>query len=178
LKIISETNFETGGKIKNRIGSNSNRTGPLPKKPERAGPIPLHRAGEFSNFESDKWGLPVSLIFKTRTGTSPWDQDPTVLDRRLPRAGQELTGVAERRCSTAGLNGEEAVLVGGEAERRRRLDSFAWHRRRLQRWPESFGTRQRTHAELGHFRGEEEEGEAGNGGGGGVVFWGVEGLLL
>jgi hypothetical protein len=47
LKIISETNFETGGKNKNRFGPKANRAGPLPKKPEQASPTGRNRAGAF-----------------------------------------------------------------------------------------------------------------------------------
>jgi hypothetical protein len=78
--------------------------------------------------------------------------------------------LAKKNGSTAGLGGEEAELDGDEAEWRRRLDSSAWHRRRLQRWPDSFGTRRRPLAELGRFRGEEEERRVGIGSCGGVVF--------
>jgi hypothetical protein len=36
-----------------------------------------------------------------------------------------------------GLDGEEAGLDGDDAERRRLLDSSAWHRRRVQRRPDA-----------------------------------------
>jgi hypothetical protein len=70
----------------------------------------------------------------------------------------------------AGLDGEEAGVVGDDAERRRQLDSSAWHRRHLQRWPDSFGTWRRPLTELGRFQGEEEEREAGVLCSGGVVL--------
>jgi hypothetical protein len=63
----------------------------------------------------------------------------------------------------AGLDGEEAGVVGDDAERRRQLDSFAWHRRRLQRWPDSFGTRWRPLIELGCFRGKKKRARLGSG---------------
>jgi hypothetical protein len=80
--------------------------------------------------------------------------------------------------STAGLGGEEAGLDGDDAERQRRLDSFTLHRRRLQRWPGSSRMRRRTLAELGRFRGREEERRAGVLCSGGVVVCGIEGAYL
>jgi hypothetical protein len=77
-----------------------------------------------------------------------------------------------------GLDREEAGVVGDDAEWRRQLDSSAWHRRRLQQWPDSFGTRRRELPEFGRFRGGEEESEAGEWCCGGVLFYGVKGALL
>jgi hypothetical protein len=78
----------------------------------------------------------------------------------------------------AGLDGEEAGVVGDDAEWRRQLDSSAWHRRRLQRGPISFESRRSKLPEFARFRGGEEEREARNGGGGGVVLWGIDGGFL
>jgi hypothetical protein len=65
---------------------------------------------------------------------------------------RKLTGVAEKNGSTVGLDGEEAELDSGEAEWRRQLDSSTRHRRRLQRRPNSFGTRRLGLAAIGQFR--------------------------
>jgi hypothetical protein len=78
----------------------------------------------------------------------------------------------------ARFNREEAELDDGEAERRRQLDSSTRHRRRLQRRPNSFGTRRLRLAAIGQFREGEEESEAGEWCYGGVLFYGIEGALL
>jgi hypothetical protein len=98
--------------------------------------------------------------------------------RRQPRDRWSSPALVERKCSTAGLDGEEAGVVGNDTERRRQLDSSAWHQRRLQRWPESLGTWRRTLAELGRFRGREEERRVGIGSGEGVLLLGVDGGFL
>jgi hypothetical protein len=78
----------------------------------------------------------------------------------------------------AGLDGEEAGVIGDDAEWWRQLDSSAWHRRRVQRWPDSFGMWRRTLAELRHFRGREEERRVGISSGEGVLLLGVDGGFL
>jgi hypothetical protein len=79
----------------------------------------------------------------------PMDRDPTAHRRRLPRLGQELTGVQQGYGSTARLGGEEEVLDGGDADRRRLLDSTTVHQQQLQRCSETPGTWRRTLAEFG-----------------------------
>jgi hypothetical protein len=72
--------------------------------------------------------------------------------------------------STAQLDAGEEELDGGDADRRRLLRSSTLHQQKLQRRPESSRTRQRTLAELGRFRGREEERKVGIGSCGGVEF--------
>jgi hypothetical protein len=80
--------------------------------------------------------------------------------------------------STAKLNTWEEELDGKDADRRRRLDSSTSHQQQLQRRPGSSRTRRPKLAELGRFRGREEERRAGEWCSGGVVFRGIEGAFL
>jgi hypothetical protein len=107
----------------------------------------------------------------------PLDQDPTAHWHHLPRDGQGLTGIAERRSSTAGLDGEEAGVIGDAAEWWRQLDSSAWHRRRLQRWPISFESRRSKLPEFGRFQEGEEEKVTGEWCYGGVLHWASKGFF-
>jgi hypothetical protein len=78
----------------------------------------------------------------------------------------------------AKLDAGEEELDGEDADRRRLLDSTTSHQQQLQRWPGTPGTRRPKLAELGRFRGREEEIKAGVLCSGGVVFDGIEGGYL
>jgi hypothetical protein len=80
--------------------------------------------------------------------------------------------------STAQLDVGEEELDGGDADRRRLLRSSTLHQQKLQQRSESSRTRRRTLAELGRFRGREEERKAGVLCSDGVVLCGVEGAYL
>jgi hypothetical protein len=86
VKIISETNFETGGKNKNRFRPKANRAGPLPRKPEQAGPTGRNRAGAFLKKFELTGGALSSGHLSDRTGTPPLDSNPTARRRRFHRA--------------------------------------------------------------------------------------------
>jgi hypothetical protein len=72
----------------------------------------------------------------------------------------------------------EEELDGEDADRRRLLGSSTSHQQQLQQRPGSSRTRWPKLAELGHFRGREEERRTGEWCSGGVVFCGVEGAFL
>jgi hypothetical protein len=76
------------------------------------------------------------------------------------------------------LDGEDAQLDGGDADRRRRLDSSTSHQQQLLRRLETPRAWWLGFAELGRFQEREEEVEAGIGSGGGVLFYGIEGAFL
>jgi hypothetical protein len=83
---------QTGGKIiKNESDRIRNELGPIPNKPERAGPIPFRAAGEKYKRGADRWDPIVRPSYKTRIGKLPPDQDLTADDHLLPQHGQELT---------------------------------------------------------------------------------------
>jgi hypothetical protein len=101
------------------------------------------------------------------------DQDPTAHRRRLRGTGQRLTGVAVKGVRRRGSVVEDAELDGDDADRPRLLNSSTLHQQQLLWWPESSRTRRRSRAEIGCFRGREEERRAGVGCSGGVCLLGA-----
>jgi hypothetical protein len=105
LKIISETNFETGGKIKNKTDRILTEAGPHWGIPERAGPIPFRRAGDVFRFKPDMRGLLVR---------------PLKIPNRYAAVGLESNGASPSSTSGSTRNSPAAAGVWLDSAARRR----------------------------------------------------------
>jgi hypothetical protein len=152
--------------------TDSKQLGLFQTKPERAGPENVSLGGKELKLNLTGGShLSGHLTKPNRYATLGSRSDGYYASSSSVRA--ELTGVAETSVRRRGHDGEEAELAGEVADRRWLLDSSTSHQQQLQWRPKSSRTRRRSRAELGQFRGREEERRVGIGCGGCVLPLGV-----